>query len=168
MSSYGLTTVTVRIVPLTSVGDIAAAITGSRIDALFVAGPRGGRLITHSLRAFSVATKNPPVFVPISEAAALVARNPVFSVGEFAPGELGITPLMPAKAVQTLTFPALLVASNRFAPKAIQELTRQLFSLRHALLAQNPAAGRIEKLSTDRGDSFAVHPGAATYYDAEE
>ena len=97
-----------------------------------------------------------------------VARNPVFAAGEIAPGELGIMPLMPAKEVQTLTFPLLLVASNRLASKAVQEFTKQLFSLRHALLAQNPEAGRIEKLSTDRGESFAVHPGAATYYDAEE
>jgi TRAP-type uncharacterized transport system substrate-binding protein len=89
-------------------------------------------------------------------------------VGEIAPGELGIKPLMPAKVVQTFTFPALIVASNRLASKAVQEFTRQLFSLRHALLAKNPEAGRIEKLSTDRGESFAVHPGAATYYDAEE
>lgn len=75
---------------------------------------------------------------------------------------------MPAKEIQALTFPLLLVASNRVAPKAVQEFTRQLFSLRHALLSQNPEAGRVEKLSTDRGEPFAVHPGAATYYDAEE
>jgi hypothetical protein len=168
MASYGITSGAVRVVPLTSVDEIAAAITSGRIDALFVTGPRGGRLVTGSFHAFSSAIRGAPVFVPIGEAAALVARNPVFAVGEIAPGELGITPLMPAKEVQTLTFPALLVASNRLAPKAVQEFTRQLFSLRHALLAQNPEAGRIEKLSTDRGESFAVHPGAATYYDAEE
>jgi NMT1-like family len=168
MASYGLTSGAVRVVPLTSVDEIAAAIASGRIDALFVTGPRGGRLVTQSFHAFSGAIKGAPVFVPIGEAAALVARNPVFAVGAIAPGELGITPLMPAKEVQTLTFPALLVASNRLASKAVQEFTRELFSLRHALLAQNPAAGRIEKLSTDRGESFAVHPGAATYYDAEE
>lgn len=168
MASYGLMRDTTRVVPLTSVDEIAAAIVSGRIDALFVTGPRGGRLITQSFHAFSGAIKGAPVLVPISEAAALVARNPVFALGEIAPGELGITPLVPAKEVQTLTFPALLVASNRLASKAVQEFTRELFSLRHALLAQNPAAGRIEKLSTDRGESFAVHPGAATYYDAEE
>jgi hypothetical protein len=168
MSSYELRSGAVRVVPLTSTDEIAAAVASGRIDALFVAGPRGGRLITQSFHAFSGAIKGAPVFVPISEAAALVARNPVFASGEIAPGELGITPLMPPKEVQTLTFPLLLVASNRLASKAVQEFTKQLFSLRHALLAQNPEAGRIEKLSTDRGESFAVHPGAATYYDAEE
>jgi ABC-type amino acid transport substrate-binding protein len=168
MSSYELKSGTVRVVPLTSTDEIASAVASGRVDALFVAGPRGGRLITKSFQAFSGAIKGAPVFVPISEAAALVAHNPVFAAGEIAPGELGIAPLMPAKEVQTLTFPLLLVASNRVAPKAVQEFTKQLFSLRHALLAQNPEAGRIEKLSTDRGESFAVHPGAATYYDAEE
>ena len=168
MAAYELKSGTIRVVPLTSTDEIAAAVASGRIDALFVAGPRGGRLITRSFQAFSGSIKGAPVFVPISEAAALVARNPVFAAGEIAPGELGITPLMPAKEVQTLTFPLLLVASNRLASKAVQEFTKQLFSLRHALLAQNPEAGRVEKLSTDRGESFAVHPGAATYYDAEE
>jgi ABC-type nitrate/sulfonate/bicarbonate transport system substrate-binding protein len=168
LSSYELKSGNVRVVPLTSPDEIPAAVASGRIDAVFVAGPRGGRLITKSFHAFSGAIKGAPVFVPISEAAALVARNPVFAAGEIAPGELEIKPLMPPKEIQTLTFPLLLVASNRLAPKAVQEFTKQLFSLRHALLAQNPEAGRIEKLSTDRGESFAVHPGAATYYDAEE
>lgn len=168
MSSYELKSETVRIVPLASADEIAAAISAGRIDALFVAGPRGGRLLTRSLQAFSTAIKGSPVVVPISEATALAARNRVFTVGEIAPGELGITPAIPAKELQTLTFPALLVASSHLSSGAVQEFTKQLFSVRHALLAQNPAAGRIEKLSTDRGDSFAVHPGAATYYDAEE
>ncbi len=168
MAAYELTSGNVRAVPLISVDEIAPAVASGRIDALFVAGPRGGRLITQSFHAFGKAIKGTPVFVPISEAAALVARNPVFAAGEIAPGELELKPLMPAKEVQTLTFPLLLVASNRLASKPVQEFTRQLFSLRHALLAQNPEAGRIEKLSTDRGESFAVHPGAATYYDAEE
>jgi len=168
LSSYELKSGNVRVVPLTSADEIAAAVTSGRIDALFIAGPRGGRLIAQSLHAFSSAIKGAPVLVPISEAAALVARDRIFAVGEIAPGELGIKPLMPAKEVQTLTFPLLLVASNRVAPKAVQEFTRQLFSLRHALLSQNLEAGRVEKLSTDRGESFAVHPGAATYYDAEE
>jgi hypothetical protein len=168
MSSYELQSANVHVIAMASLEEIAPAMASGRIDALFVAGPRGGRLITQSYRAFSAAIKGAPVFVPISEAAALVARNPIFTVGEIAAGELEIKPLMPPKEIQTLSFPLLLVASNRLAPKAVQEFTRQLFSLRHALLAQHPEAGRIEKLSTDRGESFAVHPGAATYCDAEE
>jgi ABC-type nitrate/sulfonate/bicarbonate transport system substrate-binding protein len=78
LSSYGLTSENVRVVALTSVDEISSAVTSGRIDALFAAGPRGGRLITQSFHAFSGATKTPPVFVPISETAALVARNPVF------------------------------------------------------------------------------------------
>lgn len=168
LSSHELSSRSVRIVALKQVDEIPSAILNSRIDALFVVGPRGGRLVTQSFQTFRAAIKASPVFVAIGGAQGLVARNPTFAAGEIAPGELELAPLMPNKEIQTLTFPALLVASRRARSAAVEEFTRQLFSLRHALLAQNPAAGRIEKLSTDRGESFAVHPGAATYYDAEE
>ena len=135
LSSYEMKSGNIRVVPLTSPDEIAAAVSSGRIDAVFVAGPRGGRLITKSFHAFSGAIKGAPVFVPISEAAALVARNPVFAAGEIAPGELEIKPLMPPRNPD-LDLSLLLVASNRLASKALQEFTKQLFSLRHALLAQ--------------------------------
>jgi hypothetical protein len=67
----------------------------------------------------------------------------------------------------TLSFPLVLVARRGLAADVGEEFLKQLFNLRHVLMAQFPVAGRIEALPTDRGSAFTLHSGAATDYDAE-
>jgi hypothetical protein len=68
LSSHELGSKGVRIVTLKQVDEIPSAVLNNRIDALFVAGPRGGQLMMQSFQAFRGAIKAGPVFVPISGA----------------------------------------------------------------------------------------------------
>ena len=111
---------------------------------------------------------SPPTIVPLGEVGPLLARKAVFAKAEIPPGEFSNAPLVPEKAVPTVSFPALIVARRQLGNSAVQEFTRQLFSMRQALASQYPAGGRIAALPTDRGAPIAVHPGAAIYYDASE
>ena len=137
-------------------------------DAVFMAAPRGGRGPERVFHLLEERFGNLPAVVPLGEVGALLARNPTFAKAEIPPGEFSNTPVVPAKAVPTVTFPALIVARRQLASAPVQEFTKQLFSLRQALASQYPAGGRIAALPTSRGAPIAVHPGAAVYYDASE
>jgi hypothetical protein len=98
----------------------------------------------------------------------LIKRNPTFSADKVAVGEIGATPPMPSEDIAVVTFPSLIVAHRTVPDAKVYEFTKQLFTLRAGLFGQQQAAARIEALPTERDSTFAVHPGAATYFDATE
>lgn len=165
---HGLALSDIDVVQASSVTEVAAAAAARRTDALFMAFPRGDTVIGESIRALGCSGERRPVLIPLAEGSVFQARNKVFSAVELVPGEFGTNPLLPAEAVSTLGFPSLLVARQGLPKDVVEEFTRQLFTQRHGLMSQFPAAGRIEALPTDRGSAFTLHPGASSYYDAEE
>lgn len=165
---HGLVLSDIDVVQASSVTEVAAAAAAKRADALFMAFPRGDAVIGESIRAMGCDGERRPALIPLAEGSVFQARNKVFSAVELVPGEFGTNPLLPAEAVSTLGFPSLLVARQGLPKDVVEEFTRQLFTQRHGLMSQFPAAGRIEALPTDRGSAFTLHPGASSYYDAEE
>lgn len=165
---HGLALSDIDVVQASSVTEVAAAAAAKRADALFMAFPRGDAVIGESIRAMGCDGERRPALIPLAEGSVFQARNKVFSAVELVPGEFGTNPLLPAEAVSTLGFPSLLVARQGLPKDVVEEFTRQLFTQRHGLMSQFPAAGRIEALPTDRGSAFTLHPGASSYYDAEE
>lgn len=137
-------------------------------DAVFFAGPQGSTRLREGLRLFSQIANGPVRLLPIKEASLIARLNKPMSADEIAVGEITATPAWPTEASPTVAFPVLLVASNRLSKDVAYEFTRWLFSVKTALLRQHPVAGRIEALPTERDAFFAVHPGAATYFDANE
>jgi hypothetical protein len=167
-ASYGLSHNSVRVVALGSPEDIGEAASSGKINALFVAGPRGGEFIGEAINRFRTATKSFPVFVPMSDSSALIKRYPVFSADKIAAGEVTATPPLPGEEISTVTFPSLIMARRTLSNAKVYEFTKQLFTLRAGLIGQQQAAARIEALPTDRDATFSVHPGASTYFDATE
>ncbi|KAF0123407.1 MAG: TRAP transporter solute receptor TAXI family protein [Xanthobacteraceae bacterium] len=165
---HGLAVSDIDVVLASSVAEVAAAMAAKRTDALFMAFPRGDAVIGETIRAMGCTGDRHPALIPLAEGNVFQARNRVFSAVELVPGELGTNPLLPAEAISTLGFPSLLVARRGLPNAIVEEFTRQLFTQRHGLMSQFPAAGRIEALPTDRGSAFTLHPGASRYYDAEE
>ncbi|MGU9978427.1 TAXI family TRAP transporter solute-binding subunit [Phreatobacter sp. HK31-P] len=165
---HGLALNDIDVVQARSATEVTAAVAAKPVDALFMAFPRGEAVIGETIRALGCSGERRPLLVPLVEGNVFQARNKVFSAVELVPGEFGTNPLLPAEAVSTLGFPSLLVARRGLANDVVEEFTRQLFTQRHGLMSQFPAAGRIEALPTDRGSAFTLHPGASNYYDAEE
>jgi TRAP-type uncharacterized transport system substrate-binding protein len=139
-----------------------------KFDAIFIVAPRGGSGLILTYRAYETLMRAAPVVLPMGEVSSMMTRNPAFAKGEIVPGELSNSPLTPAAAAATINFPALIVARRQLASAAVEEFTKHLFGLRQSLAAQFPGGAAIAALSTERGAPFAVHPGAAVYYDASE
>lgn len=158
----------VRLVILNSSTDIAPVVANGEIDAVFFAGPRGGRGPGAVINAFRDAVKEPPTLLTLGALSSLLGRNPALSETEVLAGEFSNTPPLPAKDMKTLSFPSLIISRRQVSDAAIKEFTKQLFTLRLTLGSQFPAAGRISVLSTERKAPFPVHPGAAKYYDGTD
>jgi len=164
---HGLPGGSVTIVPFTEVGDIAAQTKVQPVDGLFLTTPRGDQLVGAAIGAIACPPDRRVAVLPLAEGSVFQARNKIFSSVELVAGEFGASPMLPAEPLATLAFPSVLVARRGLSADVVEEFLKQLFNLRHGLMAQFPAAGRIEALPTDRGSAFTLHPGAATYYDAE-
>lgn len=138
------------------------------LDAIFFAPPRGARMIGDILRSIAQGFGSPVRVLSLKESNAISARLAALDTVEIEAGELSGEPPVPAETVRTLSFPMLLVAQRQLSNSVVEEFTRQLFYVRSSLISVQPAAARLSALDTDRGATFAVHPGAAVYYDASE
>lgn len=138
------------------------------IDAFVLAVPRGASVISEVVQRLTESWGAAPVLLPLKEAKAIEARSPSFEADELPPGEVSTKPQIPTEASPTLTFPVLLVARQSLSTASVQNLTREIFNVRNSLISVYPAASRLTALDTERGANFAVHPGAAIYYDASE
>lgn len=157
-----------EIIPIDGISGIAEAVSTNKVDALFLALPRGSSVLSAAVQAYRRAIGKTPAVVALSEAPSLALRNPAFAAGEIAAGELSSEPLLPAQAVKTVTFPLLLMAHRDLSSASVNELTKQIFVTRQSIVANYPAAGRIAALPTARGSAFSLHPGAIVYYNATE
>ncbi|WP_439575106.1 TAXI family TRAP transporter solute-binding subunit [Phreatobacter sp.] len=164
---HGLAAGDVTIVTFTEVADIATQTRSQPLDGIFVSAPRGDQLIGSVLSAMACPEGRSLAIVPLAEGSVFQARNRIFASVEIVAAEFAANPSLPADAMSTLAFSSILVARRGLADDVVEEFTKQLFTLRHGLISQYPAAARIEALPTDRGSAFTLHPGAATYYDAE-
>lgn len=144
------------------------AIEEKKLDGILLIAPRGARPLAEFIRTAIQAFETEPKIIALKEAKAIATRLPAIEAGEIAAGELSANPQIPAEALPTLTFPVLLMAQQKLENNAVQELTRQIFNVRPSLTAQHPMAARLAALDTERGATFAVHPGSAIYYDASE
>lgn len=156
-----------EIIGLRTIEDFPAAAAAKPIDAIFTSGPRGAASVTSAIHSLKCQGARDLTIVPLEESNVLATRNKIFSAVELVAGEYGSSPPLPPEAVTTLSFPSLLVARRTLSSAVVEEFSKQLFVLRQSMIAQQPSAGRIEPLPTDRGSAFTLHPGAATYYDAE-
>ncbi len=164
---HGISARDADVIALQSAAEVAAASATKPVDAIFISPARGDRFIVDAIHALKCPGDVRPVVVPLAESAVLATRNKIFSSVELVAGEFGANPPMPPETVATLGFPSILVSRNSLSSSTVEEFTKQLFNQRQSLVTQYPSAGRFEALPTDRGSSFALHPGAAAYYDAD-
>lgn len=163
---HGLGARDLDVVDVGSAAEIAAASATRPVEALFMAISRGSSVIGESIRALRCPADGKPQIVPL-ESGLFQARSRVFGTVELAAGEFGTNPMLPAEAISTVSFPSLLMARRGLSNEVVEAFTRQLFTLRHGLMSQYPAAAHLEALPTDRGSAFTLHSGASAYYDGD-
>ena len=167
LAQYEVDRDSVKTVPL-AIEAVADAVRTKQVDAVLVVGILSGSKVQDTVKAVAKAAGEPPVFLPISDAAAIAQRSPAFDTFEVVKGAFHGAPSRPADEFDTLSVTHRLVASTALSDSVVADVTRFFLSERNALVAVDPIARRIEAPSTDKGSALPAHPGTAAYIDDEE
>ena len=165
LSHYNVpsTWTTVRIEP----EGLAAAAGQGGVDAVAVAAPMTGKLMTDVVAAFSGGNRA-PAFIAIDQAEALAQRLRVYESSEIPAGMFGGNPAKPAESIKTIGFSYYLLAHSDVSEQVIAELARRLFSARRRLADEYPALALIVAPQTSKDATVPPHPGAAAYFNDAE
>ena len=166
LQQYGVAPDRVEIVQFAA-SEVNEAIRSNKADAFMAVGPVNSQITTDAITA-TVRDGGTATFLPIDLADSIDSRFPIYDATEIAPGAFGGAPPRPDDSVKTVSFPTIIVARKSLSDQTVATFTRQLFSMRQALIADNPQATRIEVPDTDKDAAIPVHPGAEAYVDGEE
>lgn len=166
LQQYGIPADKVDVVQFAPTG-VSEAIRANKADAFMAVGPVNSQITTDAIAA-TARDGGIPVFLPIDLADSIESKNPVYDATEIAPGAFGSAPPRPQESVKTISFNHHIVARKSLSESTVTTFTRQLFSMRQALIAENPATAKIEVPDTDKDAAIPVHPGAEAYVDGEE
>lgn len=147
-----------------SVTGLAEALKGQKLDAFMAVGPFNSRITAEAINV-TIGGKE-PTFLAIDAADAIDQKYPAYEAAEIPAGAYGKD--KPDDAVKTIGFNHHIVARKALSEVTVAAFTRQLFSVRQALLAEFPLAAKLEAPDTDKDAAIPVHPGAAAYVDGEE
>jgi TRAP transporter TAXI family solute receptor len=165
LGQYGVAPEKVEIVQF-GINEAAEAGRSDKIDALLAVGPVNSRITADAVAASSRATA--PVFLDIDAADTIAQKQPRYESVEIPAGTFGAAPARPAESIHSIGFNHHIVARAAISETVIAAFTRQLFSNRQAIVAENPDAAGLETPDTDKDAVIPVHPGAAAYVDGEE
>jgi len=147
--------------------EAADAIRNQRADAYLAAGPVNSKITADAINA-SMRDGAAPTFLAIDAAAAIAQNFPAYESTEIPAGAFGGSPARPEDEVKTIGFSHHIAARKGLSEATVAAFTRQLFSVRQALLTEFPLAAKIETPDTDKDAVIPAHPGAAAYVDGEE
>jgi len=147
--------------------EVNEAIRSNKAEVFMAVGPVNSQITTDAIAA-TVREGGAPTFLPIDLADAIESRYPIYDATEISPGAFGGAPARPDESVKTISFGTHIVARKSLSDTTVTTFTRQLFSMRQQLIAENPAATRVEVPDTDKDAAIPVHPGAEAYVDGEE
>jgi TRAP transporter TAXI family solute receptor len=147
--------------------EAADAVRNQRADAYLAAGPVNSKITADAIAA-STRDGRTPTFLAIDSAEAIAQNHPVYEASEIPAGAFGGSPDRPDDEIKTISFSHHIVARKTLSESTVAAFTRQLFSVRQALMAEFPLAAKIETPDTDKDAAIPVHPGAAAFVDGEE
>lgn len=166
LQQYGVSADKVDVVQFAPT-EVNEAIRGNKAEVFMAVGPVNSQITTDAIAA-TVRDGGAPTFLPIDLADAIESRYPIYDATEISPGAFGGAPARPDESVKTISFGTHIVARKSLSDTTVTTFTRQLFSMRQQLIAENAAATRIEVPDTDKDAAIPVHPGAEAYVDGEE
>jgi len=167
LRQYGIDPAKVEVVQFAPT-EIADAVRGRKADAFLTTGPLNGKITSEALAAAGLHEGGEPTFLAIDAADAIAQNFPAYESAEISAGSLGGVPPRPDDDVKTISFAHHIVAQKALSDTTIAALTRQIFAVRQNVIAEVPAAVRIEPPDTAKDADIPAHPGAAAYVDGEE
>lgn len=144
--------------------DIADAVRGKKVQAVFVVGAAGGDTLKQALAAMKSATGAPPRVVAVDQAGAIVKRNHRLETVDWPKGMLQGSPPVPDDDLSTLGVSTRLFATERMPDEVAAELTRILMTEKPKVASILPKTAVVEPPETDKlNASLPVHSGTAAY-----
>src|SRR5436305_2163487 len=166
LRQYGVDATKIEIAQFPA-SEAAEAIRNQKADAYLAGGPVNSKITADAINA-STREGASPSFLAIDAAAAIAQNFPAYEAAEIPAGAFGGSPARPEDEVKTISFSHHFVARKGLSEATVAAFTRQLFSVRQALLTEFPLAAKIETPDTDKDAVIPAHPGAAAYVDGEE
>ena len=166
LRQYGIDPAKVEVVQFAT-NEIADAVRAQKADAYMTAGPLNSKITSEALTA-GLREGAEPTFLAIDAADAIAQNFPAYESTEISAGSLGGVPPRPDDDVKTISFAHHIVAQKSLSEVTAAALTRQIFAVRQSVIAEVPAAQRIEPPDTAKDADIPAHPGSAAYVDGEE
>lgn len=166
LQQYGVSLDKVEIIQIAPT-EVSEVIRNNKADAFIAVGPPNSKVTTEAIIA-TARDGATPVFLAIDSADAIANNFPIYEATEIAPGAFGGAPAWPSESIKTIGFGHHIVGRKTLSEQIAATFTRQLFSMRQQLIAENPLTAKIEVPDTDKDAAIPVHPGAAAYVDGEE
>lgn len=166
LRQYGIEPSKVEVVQFAT-NEIADAVHNQKADAYLTAGPLNSKITSDAINA-GVHEGAEPTFLAIDAADAIANNLPAYDSAEISAGSLGGVPPKPDDDVKTITFSHHIVAPKTLSEATAAALTRQIFAVRQSVIAEVPAAQKIEPPDTAKDADIPAHPGSAAYVDGEE
>jgi hypothetical protein len=148
--------------------ELSVSLQHKQVAAVAVVGPTGAGPVADAIEAFRKATKKPPKFLDLSEAAAIAGRYPVYEEVEIPVGAFGGSPALPSDKVTTVSTNVLLVSQASLSNNAAGELTRLLLATKTKLAATWSKAGQLAAPKTDKDVLLPAHPGTIAFLNGEQ
>jgi TRAP-type uncharacterized transport system substrate-binding protein len=154
----------------TGTAELPKLLREDKIDAILAFGATDAPIISEAVAdlANAVSPSKSPEFIPILEANAIAEKFPGLEAKEILRGAFGGSPSRPSENIETIGSTVRLVAQNDLAKSTVSEVTRLILAYRAVAATTIPIANHIEAPSTDKGEVFPTHPGAAAFIDGEE
>lgn len=144
------------------------ALATGKVDGVFLVSAITDPLVTEVIGAITTAGGGNPRFLPVSDAEAIVLRDPTLEAVEVVRGAFGGATPRPAESFTTIGVSHRLVADVELSDSVVGEVTRVLFSIRPILAREMPAANRIQAPESEKASALPVHSGTIAYLQNEE
>jgi TRAP-type uncharacterized transport system substrate-binding protein len=166
---YNLAADDIALVPLAAT-EVETAIAGKRIDALAFVAPAASREAADIARTAARAWNGRVTVVPVAQAEALAAKNPLLSEETLAPGSILGRPQLPAEESKTIGVSYRLMSRPEVDRTVVSHATQHLFQLRTRIAQTAPGIQLMKAPDTDASTTAALpnHLGANDYFHREQ
>src|SRR5579872_2037774 len=150
-----------------SVSQITEMVKDPAIDAFMTVGPLDSKITADAINQ-TARLRGEPAFLPIDVSEALAHKHPLYEAEEIPGSSFTTSPARPDDTVDTVGVNHLIVAPKSLSDATVGAFTRALFTVRPALIREDPGGSKIQKPDTDKDAAIPAHAGAAAYIDGTE
>jgi TRAP transporter TAXI family solute receptor len=154
-------------ISLFSLSQLTDMVKDPAIDAFMTVGPLDSKITADAITA-TAKLRGEPTFIPVDVSDTIAHKHPLYESEEIPGSSFTAAPARPEDKVDTVGVNHLIVAPKSMSETTAGAFTRALFTVRPALVKDDPGGSKIQKPDTDKDAAIPAHQGAAAYIDGNE